>query len=89
MGTATSISTSRVFVPGLECVELLFTGGDTYKSKKFRKILGVTHGGLIGSTSTTDTMHINLGTSDVSTITIMTDTAATSLTTCVILWGIR
>ena len=89
MSVATTISTGQVFLPGAEFVRLTFTSGDTYQSKKFRKITGAVHGGIQGSTSTTDNITINLGTSDTSTITIMANTAATSLSTCVMVWGIR
>jgi len=90
MSTATSEVSSRVFVPGLECVKLNFTSGDTYKSKKFKKILGITHCGLSGSTSqTTDSLIVAIGTSDTSTVTLMSNSTGTSLTTYAMIWGIR
>lgn len=89
MSICTTVSTGRVFLPGAEFVNVKFTSGDTYKSKKFRKITGAVHGGIQNSTSTTDGITIYIGTSDVSTITIMSNTAATSLETSLILWGLR
>lgn len=90
MSNATTISTGQVWLPGAEFVRLTFTSGDTYKSKKFRKITGITHSGLMGSTSqTTDLLTVSIGTSDTSTVTLMSNSTGTSLSTCAIIWGIR
>lgn len=89
MGTATTIASGKVFLPGAEFVRVTFTSGDTYRSKKFRQIKGAIHGGIQGSTSTSDTLTVNLGTTDTSTITLMSNATATSLSTCLVVWGIH
>lgn len=89
MSNATTVSSGQVFLPGAEFVRLTFTSGDTYKSKKFRKIIGAVPSGIMLSTSTTDGLTISIGTSDTSTLTLMSNTAATSLSTCLIVWGLK
>lgn len=89
MSVATTISTGQVFLPGAEFVRVTFTSGDTYQSKKFRKIIGAVSSGIMSSTTTADVLNLSIGTSDTSTLTLTAGTAATSLSTCLMVWGIR
>jgi len=89
MSQATTVSTGKVWLPGAEFVKLTFTSGDTYASPKFKRITGAVHSGIQGTTSTSDTLTISIGTTDSTSVTLMSNTAKTSLSTCLIVWGDR
>ncbi len=86
MSAMTTVSTGKVWLPGAEFVSVKFTSGDTLKSKKFSTIQGVVDGGLIASTSTSDTLTVSYSG---STVTLMSNATATNLQTSLVIWGTR
>lgn len=79
----------RLWLPSLEAVTLEFTDGETYKSRKFKRIIGVASSGLLSATTTTDTMNVSIGTSDSTTITLRASSAATTHKATLLIWGVN
>lgn len=89
MANAEILSVGRAWVPGLEFVTVRFADGDTYQSKKFKKVEGVVSSGIQGVTTTSDTMTIYIGTTTTDTITLRASTAKTTLEASLMIWGRR